>query len=283
MIRRGGRAMHSRRFPTLPAIGILTLVYFIAGKLGLQLAFLQASASPVWPPAGIAVAALLVLGYRAWPAIFAGAFFVNLTTAGNVATSLCIATGNTLEALCGALMINRFAGGTRVFERAQDVFKFVLIALLSTAISPSIGLTSLEFGGFADWGNYSAVWLTWWLGDLAGYLVVAPLVLLWWIEPRWGWSGKRTLEAGVLLLLLVSLGGMIFGSWFSTSIKNDPIAFVCGPIIIWTAFRFTERETATGIFIISAIALWGTLHGYGPFRMETANKSLLILQAWAGV
>src|ERR1700736_2360607 len=116
--------MHSRRSSTLPAIGILTVVYFIAGKLGLKLAFLHVSASPVWPPAGIALAALLVLGYRTWPAIFLGAFLVNVTTAGNIATSLCIATGNTLEALFGAWLVNRFVGGTRVFDRAQDVFKF---------------------------------------------------------------------------------------------------------------------------------------------------------------
>src|SRR2546423_12237028 len=105
--------MHPRRFPTLPAIAGLTLVYFVAGKLGLKLAFLQASASPVWPPAGIALGALLVFGYRTWPAIFVGAFLVNVTTAGNVTTSLVIAAGNTLEAICGAWLVNRFASGIR--------------------------------------------------------------------------------------------------------------------------------------------------------------------------
>src|SRR5438132_6892187 len=116
--------MHSRRFSTLPIIGILTLLYFIAGKLSLTLAFLNASASPVWPPAGIALAAMIILGYRVWPAIFLGAFLVNATTTGAVATSLCIAAGNTLEAVCGAWLINRFANGARVFDRSQDVFKF---------------------------------------------------------------------------------------------------------------------------------------------------------------
>src|SRR5260370_37047148 len=104
--------MKSRAFSGLPGIDLLTLVYFIAGKFGLILASLQASASPVWPPAGIALAALLVLGYRAWPAIFVGAFLVNVTTAGNVATSLAVASGNTLEAVCGAWLVNRLAAGT---------------------------------------------------------------------------------------------------------------------------------------------------------------------------
>src|SRR6187549_2321377 len=118
----------SKRVPGLPVIGLLTLVYFIAGKFGLMLASLQESASPVWPPAGIALATLLVLGYRAWPAIFVGAFLVNIATEGNVATSLAVASGNTLEAVSGAWLVNRFAGGTTVFDRPQGVFKFALAA-----------------------------------------------------------------------------------------------------------------------------------------------------------
>src|SRR5256885_8935772 len=114
--------MNPRKFPTLPAIGGLTLIYFIAGKLSLQLAFVNPSASPVWPPAGIALAALLVFGYRVWPAIFVGAFFVNVTHAGNIFTSIGIACGNTLEAFCAAWLVNRFAGGTQAFERPQNVF-----------------------------------------------------------------------------------------------------------------------------------------------------------------
>src|SRR5215467_13078466 len=128
--------MLSRRsLKVAAAIILFGIVYGITAKLCLRLAFFAPSASPVWPPAGLALAGLLVLGYRAWPAIFIGAFFVNLTTAGDLLTSLCIATGNSLEALCAAWLVNRFAGGTRVFERAQDVFKFVFIAIVCAAIS----------------------------------------------------------------------------------------------------------------------------------------------------
>src|SRR5207248_10689951 len=115
--------MQSRRFSELRLIGILTVAYFIAGKLGLMLASLHASASPVWPPAGIALAAMLLFGYRVWPAIFVGAFVVNLTTAGNVATSVAIAAGNTLEAVVGAWLVNRFGDGRNFCDRPQGVFK----------------------------------------------------------------------------------------------------------------------------------------------------------------
>jgi signal transduction histidine kinase len=275
--------MDLRRFSTLPVIVVLTLVYFGAGKLGLSLASLHASASPVWPPAGIALAALLVLGYRTWPAIFLGAFLVNATTAGNMFTSLSIATGNTLEALCAAWLVNRFAGGINVFDRVADVFKFAGIAMLSTTISPTFGVTSLALGGFANWANYGAIWTTWWLGDVTGDLVVAPLLILWSTKPRWRLKPARDLEVGILLVLLVILGEVVFGGWFPISANNYPISFICGPIVIWTAFRFSQRETATGIFLLSAIAIWGTLRGFGPFVMETENHSLLILQTSTAV
>jgi signal transduction histidine kinase/ActR/RegA family two-component response regulator len=275
--------MQSRRFSALPVIGIVTIVYFIAGKLGLSLAFLYASASPVWPPAGIALAVLLLLGYRIWPAIFVGAFLVNATTAGNVASSLAIAAGNTLEAVCGAWLVNRFAGGTSVFDRPQGVFKFAVAAAVSTIISPFLGVTSLALGGFADWANYGAIWLTWWLGDTTGDLLIAPLIILWSVASKRRWNNSQAVEVGVLLLLLFVLSEAVFGGWLAISARNYPIAFICGPIVIWTAFRFTQRETATGIFILSAIAIWGTLHGFGPFVRETENQSLLALQSWAAV
>src|SRR5881397_94873 len=275
--------MQSRTFSRLPVIGILTLVYFIAGKFGLLLASLHASASPVWPPAGIALAALLLLGYRAWPAIFVGAFLVNVTAAGNAATSLAIASGNTLEAVCGAWLVNRFAGGTTVFDRPQGVLKFALAAMVSTIFSPAFGVTSLALAGFADWANYGAIWLTWWLGDATSDLLIAPLIILWSIASKRRWNRREAVEVGILLLLLSVLSEAVFGGWLTISARNYPIAFSCGAIVIWTAFRFTQRETATGIFILSAIAIWGTLHGFGPFAEKTENQSLLALQYWTAV
>ena len=275
--------MQSRRFSGLPLIGAFAIIYIIAGKIGLHLASLHASASPVWPPAGIALAAILVLGYRAWPAIFVGAFIVNVTTAGDIATSVAIATGNTLEGVAGAWLVNRFAGGTNVFDRPQGVFKFALAAAISAVVSPLFGVTSLALDGFADWTNYGAIWLTWWLGDVTGDLIFTPLVLLWGLRWRLAWKKAEAVEVGVLLLLLTLFSAVVFGGWLEISVKNYPIAFICGPIVIWTAFRFTQRETATGIFILSVIAVWGTVRGFGPFVSQNENQSLLTVQSWTAV
>ena len=271
---------NSRRFRTALTAVILAVVYFVAGKLSLKLASLHASASPVWPPAGIALAALLLFGFRLWPAIFIGAFLVNLTTPGNIFTSFGIATGNTLEAVIGAWLIQRFAGGLRVFDRAYDVFKFALVVALSTLVSPTIGLTGLAVAGFANWANYPAIWLTWWLGDLGGVVMFAPLLVLWLAQPFRRINPARDVEVAILLLLLTLLSEIVFGGWFSISILNYPIAFLLGPIIVWTAFRLSARETATGLFVLSAIAVWGTLQRYGPFVRADQNQSLLILQSF---
>ncbi len=127
------------------------------------------------------------------------------------------------------------------------------------------------------------IWATWWLGDMAGDLVIAPLIRSRCIAPTRLWSRRDAVEVGALLLVLFLLAEIVFGGWNSVSAKNYPVSFLCGPIVIWTAFRFTQRETATGIFILSAIAIWGTLRGFGPFVMATENQSLLTLQAWTAV
>jgi signal transduction histidine kinase len=270
--------MTSRKFPTLPAVAALLLAYFLAGKLCLQLAFFNPSASPVWAPTGIALAGLLLLGYRVWPAIFIGAFLVNALTAGNIFTSLVIAGGNTLEAVCAAWLVNRLANGANVFERAQDVFKFSLFTLGSSALSATIGITVLCLNGFANWANYGTVWTTWWLGDFTGALIVTPLIILWAIGPSRKWTGREAIEVCLLFALLIGLGLFVFAGWFPNSARNYPASFL-RPIVILMAFRFTPRETVTGLFVLTGMAIWGTLHDFGPFVVDSANQSLAILDA----
>src|SRR5277367_4401746 len=157
----------------------LAVVYFAAGKLGLQLAYVHASATAVWPCTGIAIAAMLVFGYRVWPGILIGAFVVNVTTAGSVVTSIFVAGGNTLEAAAACYMVTRFAHGKEAFARAQDIFKFALLAgMVATAVSATVGVTTLATAGFANWAAFGSIWCTWWLGDAVGAVMVTPLLLL---------------------------------------------------------------------------------------------------------
>jgi diguanylate cyclase (GGDEF)-like protein len=258
--------------------------YIVAGKLSLQLASVHPSATPVWPPTGIAIAALLTLGSGFWPAIFTGVFVVNLTTAGSVLTSLGIATGNTLEAVVACYLVTRFANGRHVFEKTWDILRFALYAaILSTAVAATIGVTSLTLGGFASGNKYGIIWRTWWLGDATGALLFTPFLLLWGDNPRLKWTKPQFVEAGVVLALLLATAGVIFGVFFNTGMSGDPWTFLCTPVLVWTAFRFGQRESSAAICLLSVIAVIGTVGGRGPFIRETPNDSLLLLQSFLGV
>ena len=265
----------------LPTLAGLTAVYFVAGKLGLKLALVHASASAVRPATGIALAAFMLLGPRAWPAILAGAWLVNVTTAGSALTSLGIAVGNTLEGLLGSWLVLRFAGGPRAFERARNVFKFAALAgLASPAVSATCGVTSLWLGGYASQAAYPSIWLTWWLGDVGGSLVVAPLLVLWATRPRPRWNGVRALEGALLLALLLAVGLAVFGGLLPWA---RSLSFLSLPLLLWAALRFDQRDAATAGALLSGLAVWGALRGVGSFGNATPNTSLVLVQAFMGV
>jgi PAS domain S-box-containing protein len=257
---------------------IVAASYVLAGKVGLTLAFINPSASAVWPPSGIALAALLIFGPGVWPGVFAGAFLVNESTAGSLATSLGIAAGNTLEGLAGAYLVSHFAAGRQAFQRVRNLILVVLLAaLLSTTISATIGVTSLALGGFAEWSDFRAIWLTWWLGDATGITVVAPVIILWANNPRLDWSPFQRLELLVLFLVLCLLG------WVAFVLAGVPLAFICIPCCVWAGFRFGQREAATAALVLSAIATWAAGIGLGPFAGYQTNSALVVVQVFIAV
>jgi PAS domain S-box-containing protein len=259
---------------------VLATVYFAAGKFGLQLAFIHQSASAVWPPTGIALAAILLGGYRLWPGIWLGAFLVNLTTAGTVLTSIGIATGNALEAIIGAWLVERFANGRRAFERAADIFLFVLLAgILSTSLSATIGVTSLALGGVAPFDNYFPIWITWWLGDAVSALLITPLIVVWSTTPIPRLSREKASEAGLVLagIWLVSILG--FGGALSAE-ASQYSRFLIYPVVLWASYHFGRRGAVSTVLLVTVVAIWGTMHGFGPFVSSNRNQSLLLLQTF---
>lgn len=276
--------IQSRLLRRLGLLVALAAAYFVAGKLGLRLAFVNPSATAVWPPTGIALAAFVLVGYRVWPAILLSAFLVNLTTTGSVTSSVGVAIGNTLEGVVGAYLVNRFARGPGAFDRASDVFRLTaLAAMVSTTVSATIGVTSISVAGLAPWPDYGSIWLTWWLGDAVGLVVVAPAVMLWGADPHVRWSRAQALEAAALLAGVMLVGFAVFGGLFPSQVTNYPLEFFSLPLLMWVAFRLGQRETATAVVLLSGIAIWGTLRGFGPLVRPTQHESLLLLQAFMGV
>jgi PAS domain S-box-containing protein len=277
------RTSGSRQWLRLAALAV---VYIAAGKLGLLFASVHASATAVWPPTGIALAALLLLGRGAWPAVAVGAFVVNVTTAGSVATSLGIALGNTLEGLLGAWLVERMAGGLRAFDRPRDVFALAAAVVPGAIVSASVGVASLTIAGYARTVDLDTIWLTWALGDVAGALLVAPPIVLWATtdgERARGEGDTRRahlIELAALLTVVVALATVIWGGLAPAELRRYPLAFVAIPPLLWAAFRFGRREAATVLLLLAAIAVYGTLRGFGPFSPLPPRHALVVLQGF---
>ena len=256
--------------------------YIVAGKLSLRLASVHPSATPVWPPTGIAIATLVALGVRFWPSIFAGAFLVNLTTAGSILTSIGISTGNTLEAVIASYLVIRYANGRHAFEWTKDILRFAFfVVAVGTPVAATLGVTSLALGRFAPWNQYGMIWRTWWLGDAAGALIFTPFLLLWTSKkPRLNWTARQLLELSIIFSCALLTAGIIFGPLLHAQVRNDPWTFLALPFLVWAAFRFGPREASAVIVLLCMVEVVGTVHGYGPFVRESTNHSLLLLQSF---
>lgn len=270
--------------PLLIGVPLLAAAYFVVGKLGLRLALLNASATTVWPPSGIALAACLVLGMRLWPGVFLGALLVNLTTTGSWPASLGIATGNTLEAVLGCAFVKTFAKGTGAFESARDVIRFTIAApILSTAVSATCGVLSLAACGLAPWPQFRSVWTTWWLGDMGGDLIVAPLLILWSLPGKVPLDLRRAAEGAALAGVLLLLEVLVLHRWTEASSRSFGVGFLVIPVVLWAAFRFEPRGTATMVFLLSAAVLWGTLHYASRPSSASRIQTLVLVQAFLSV
>jgi diguanylate cyclase (GGDEF)-like protein len=155
--------------------------------------------------------------------------------------------------------------------------------MVSSTIAATIGVWSLVWSGSAPPHDALDIWRTWWLGDAVSVIVVAPLLLLWNSNPFVRWRLAAVLEAAVLFVCLIGIGLIVFGGVLNSETSNYPLEFLCVPFLIWAASRFGQREAAMATLVLSVPAIWGTLHGLGPFAQIPKNESLLLLQAFLGV
>jgi signal transduction histidine kinase len=267
----------------LAEVIVLAVVYHLAARLGLQMAYVQANTSPVWPPTGIGLAALLIFGARLWPGISLSVLLGSLLTGAPFNLALGLAVGNTLEALLAVFILRKVFNLHNELDRIQDVIALIIISLFCTTIGASIGSTTLMVLGFGQWQDFWPIWLTWWIGDLLGALVMAPLLLAW-VSPNTIHQPKRIyFEGGILLVLLAVIAWFVFSSAPPMGVLHQAMIYVIFPFVIWAALRFGQRGATFTIAMVSGIAIWGTSQGMGPFSLESKNDSLVLLQTFTAV
>ena len=269
---------------SLPPIGLSLLVaavYFAGAELGLSLATLHRNVTPVWPPTGIAIAALLIFGGRVWPGIFIGALAANLPTSISVFSAVSIATGNTLEAVIAWFLLQRSKRWGRSFDSVGDVMIFIVYAaVLAPLVSATIGSLSLCLSDPGERDRFLSLFLTWWMGDGFGALIVSPFLLSWSSSRKIERRDIPELASLFVLLLIVVL--IVFAGWFPGPVKTYPLAYLCLPCLLWAALKFDQRIVTSAIVLMAALAVWGAKHGYGPFVQLNANVTLLLLMSFVG-
>ena len=265
-------------------VAAVAVVYVLAARAGLQLDAVSGFAALVWPPTGIALAAILLGGHRLWPGVFIGAAVANVLTGAPVLAAAGIATGNTLEAVVGAYAMQRVAGFRPALYTVRDVLALIVFAaILSTMISATIGVASLIAAGIVQPRALAETWRTWWIGDAIGALLVAPVILVWATRPTMALAPRRFVEAAGLALGVLVASLILFLSPLPRDGGPLGQAYVFFPLLMWAAIRFGQRGAVSATIVVSAIAIAGTAMRQGPFVEATLHESLLALQAFIGI
>jgi PAS domain S-box-containing protein len=263
------------------AIGAgVVVAYIAAARIGFSLAFVAEQVTTVWAPTGIAIASLLICGPRFWPAIWLGAFAVNAGTSAPVWTAVVVASGNVLESVATAWILWRIPGFDYRFRRVADVLAFVAVGVVGcTMLSATVGAATLCAAGVQSWSRFAALWFDWWLGDALGALVVAPPILTLAAGPR------LTARENVRLVLFVGssvvLTHLVFGQLLG--LGAHPLEYVVFPLMIAAALAGGPPATSLVVLVSSALTIWNTVRGAGPFASTDVHRELVLIQTFTGV
>lgn len=273
----------SRTAAYLTELVLAIVAYFVVGMVGLAVPFTSGNISPVWPASGIALGAILLVGYRIWPAIAIAAFLVNSLTPIPTMAALGIAVGNTIGPLIGAWLLRRFTSFQPSLTHLRDVLGLIVFAALGgTAISATVGCLTLSLTPVNPWSSFGVAWLIWYLGDAMGVLIVTPL-LLTFTGLRSIREPGQTLNFVALVLGTVISSLLIFDERIGFQATEDLFAFAVFPFVIWGAIRFEASGAAVVSFLISVIVVSETAYGVGPFAKSEPLQNATLLQCFLAV
>ena len=268
----------------------VSVVYALVAVSSLNLALGKTSASPIWPPSGIAFAALLIFGRNALWGIFIGAVAANIYTfQGNlqfsvsiVLCSLLIGIGNSLEAFLSEKFYRSFRGDSSPLDSYSNFFKMLMVTFAACLIGALIGASSLILTKIITLDLYRTVLLTWWMGDYVGVLIFTPLLLSLANFRKYEANGGKALEFMIHLVILIVTSTVIFSNIGSETILSE-LSFIILPFLLWMVYRFSVPYIGIAVTVVSLISVIGTVNGYGPFVRPVLNESLLLLQAFMGI
>jgi PAS domain S-box-containing protein len=275
----------NQELTTLTRVVVLIALYFIGGLIGKTTTFRSGSVALVWPSAGIALAAILVFGYRFWPGVAAGAVlfsFMNGMPLGFF--TLGTAIGNTMGAIICAFLLRRIVAFDNAMERTRDVTGYIgLACFLGTTVNAAFNVVSLAYTGSVAWDSLFPTTLAWWVPNALAGLVVAPFIITWATPLATRWNGRLIAEAVLCGAGLVGGTLISFNSWYVYGLQNYPLAYLPFPFLVWGALRFGQRGATAGTLLVSALAIYSLLHHRGPFVTLMEKDSLMLIGSYIGI
>jgi PAS domain S-box-containing protein len=274
-----------RNLTTFTRVVVLIALYFIGGLIGKETTFLSGSVALVWPPAGIAIAAILLFGYRFWPGVALGAvLFSSMNGMPFGLFTLGTAIGNTMGAIVCAFLLKKFIRFENTMERTRDVTGYIGMAcILGTTVNAAFNVVSLAYSGAVAWDDFFSTTLVWWVPNALSGLVVAPFIITWSTPSTTRWNGKLIFEAVICGAGLVGGTLISFNSWFVYGIQNYPLAYLPFPFLVWGALRFGQRGATTGTLLVSVLAIYSLIRGTGPFVTSAEKDSLMLIGSYIGI
>lgn len=270
---------------TFTRVVILIAFYFIGGLIGKEASFLSGSVVLVWPPSGIALAAILLFGYRFWPGVALGAVLFSFMNGEPIGFfTLGTAIGNTVGAIVCAFLLRTFVQFNNAMERTRDIAGFIgLACFLGTTVNAAFNVVSLAYGGTVHWDDLFPTTLVWWVPNALAALVIAPVIITWATRSALRWNGRLIAEAIICGGGLVAGTLVSFNSWFVYGIQNYPLAYLPFPFLVWGSLRFGQRGAATGTLLVSVLAINSLRHGLGPFVANSQQDSLMLIGSYIGI
>jgi signal transduction histidine kinase len=266
------RAFHATRLGWLTgyavSVALVAVAYYLVGRAGLEMAYLDGAVAAIWPPAGFGLAVLFLFGLRLWPGVVIGDLWLG-DYSTPLGTVLGQTVGNTLALIAATLLLRRLTHGRGNLDRVVDVVALVASAVVAAVISAAFGPTSLWLGDVISSGELGRVFRTWTLSDASGALVVAPALLTWWAVGVRGIRRRDVLEGAVVLAALIALSELP---------PQRDVPYIVFPVLLWSALRFGPRGAATGVLVVCSIVVWNTAQNDGPFVRESLTNSLLSTQ-----
>jgi len=265
------------------AVVSLVVAYIATGWVGLQFAYGHSAVSLVWPPAGIALGALLVWGYRVWLPVAGASALLYAATVGPSVAAIFLAAGSTAEAVLAAYLINRYAGGRMVLQTPKHSLRFAaLVVLAGTTVAATVGTTTLVATGLAPGLEFTSVWATASVGNITGSILVAPAVLLFSQRIKTRYQTLEVVEASVIQIFVLLVGLIVFCG-FMPGLRGYPLELLCVPVLLWVALRVGRHAAVFAVLVLTVLALYGTVTGYGPFVRDTPTMGVAISQVFMSV